>query len=134
MLERLIDAKASFNVITWENQRRKQESEMDRYTKFPHMFKCDEILKKNAIEREQKYKDYEKDTNSQRQRLNLRNSYNSSFYKGFSRGRISHSIDFNSNFDKGTFNQTQNLNTNSQISQESIVHNMEQHSLEMANT
>ena len=64
MLERFIDAKASFNVITWENERRRLEYDMDRYTKFPHMFKCDDILKKNAREREKLIKDYEKDTKS----------------------------------------------------------------------
>ena len=57
MLERFMDAKASFNVITWENYRRKQECKMDMYTKFPHLFKCDDILKKNARERERLIKD-----------------------------------------------------------------------------
>ena len=30
---------------------------MDMYTKFPHLFKCDDILKKNARERERLIKD-----------------------------------------------------------------------------
>lgn len=104
MLGRLIETKATFNVITWENERRTLESEMDRYTKYPHMFKCDDILKKNATNRENMLKDYEKDTKGKKKMLNLRNSYNNSFFKGFDRSRISHSIDFSSA--NGTFLKT----------------------------
>ena len=37
---------------------------MDRYTKFPHMFKVDKYNAKQAIERENMLRDHEKDTSS----------------------------------------------------------------------
>ena len=43
MLDRLLDIKSNYNVLGWENQRRKLEAEMDRYTKYPHIFKAEEI-------------------------------------------------------------------------------------------
>jgi hypothetical protein len=64
LLDRLFATKASFNVIKWDNARRKQESEMERYTKFPHIFKVDKYNAQQAAERENMLKDYDRDTSS----------------------------------------------------------------------
>ena len=76
---------------------------MDRFTKFPHMFKVDKYNTKQPIERENMLRDYEKDTSSQQNMLSLRNSYKSTFSSHFNvrYSKVNNSVDVGSSGKSG---------------------------------
>jgi len=57
MLDRLLEIKSNYDVMGWENERRKLEAEMDRYTKYPHIFKAEEIANRQKTKRLNMLKD-----------------------------------------------------------------------------
>lgn len=44
MLKRLKKVGSTYSAEKWEIDRRYAEDQMERYTKYPHIFKVDEIL------------------------------------------------------------------------------------------
>ena len=46
MLDRLMDVKSNLDFLKMDDARRKLEKEMNRYTKYPHMFKVEEIVER----------------------------------------------------------------------------------------
>ena len=41
LLDKLLEVKSNYNVVKWENQRKRMENTMDkgRFMKYPHIFK-----------------------------------------------------------------------------------------------
>ena len=67
---------------------------MERYTKFPHIFKVDKYHAQQATERENMLREYDRDTSSQHNMLSLRNSYKSTFSSNFHRySKVNNSVD-----------------------------------------
>ena len=50
-LKRLNAVGSNYSAMKWELERREQENNMDRYTKYHHIFKADEILMKQKASR-----------------------------------------------------------------------------------
>ena len=61
LLDKLLEVKSNYNVIKWEQDRRQLESAMDkgRHSKYPHIFKVDDIIVKQKNQRENMIRDFE---------------------------------------------------------------------------
>ena len=58
-LDKLMDVKSNYDIPRMERERRVRENEMERYTKYKHIFKMDKIIKQHRDDRESQFRSSE---------------------------------------------------------------------------
>ena len=78
LLSHLQNIKSDYNVVRWEAQRRKLEKSMEKgnYTKYPHIFKADDIVIKQRKEKQKMLDEYEELNSARRKGSAMYNSIN----------------------------------------------------------